>query len=302
MSEKLPSQAQYWGIQEKEIHILYTVVCWFNGKSMDIRGEEHNIATHHDLPLNELFRPTLWDYEPHSQAHERLLNDGLLQEEYVCRRKIDWGLTQEGRKAIRDVLKPRTDDLRPEWADEDNDGPLFGDPNEGVTHRKGVEIAGHILPQMAWAWSMERHGRPYGVEWYPTDSRGESCHDIHVDTNEYMTDVGVEVITDSNNTDRLVEKWKRLQSEERTTFWVFDRRETACRLWNELDHRGIFYLDGQFNNHSNWSAGAINRKVWRSSDRYREEPAGDIIQTVTGLLEGDKDTIQDLFEEYYSYK
>ncbi|WP_152422366.1 hypothetical protein [Halorubrum californiense] len=302
MSKKVPSQAQFWEIQENGLRLLYIVTRWFNGKPMNIRGEKRRIATHHDLPLNELFRGTDLGYEQHSRAHERLLNNGLLQEEYVCRRKIDWGLTQRGRQAIRDVLKPSADNLRPEWADEDDEGPLFGDPNEGVTHRKGVEIAGYMLPKMAWAWSMERHGRPYGVEWYPTDSRGESCHDLHIDTNEHMTDVGVEVITDSNNKDRLVAKWKRLQNEDRTTFWVFDRRETACRLWNELDRRGISYLDGQFNNHCNWSAGAINRKVWRSSDKYRQEPAGDIIQTVTGLLEGDKDTVQDLFEEYYSRK
>lgn len=302
MSEKLPSQAQFWGIREPELRVLLVITHWLNGKPLKIRDEKRRIATHHDLPLEELFRGSRWDYELHKHAHERLLNNGLLKEEYVCRRKIDWAPTQQGRQAIRDVLKPWSDVLRPEWADEEDDGPLFGDPNEGVTHRKGVEIAGHMLPKMAWAWSMKRNGRPYGIDWYPTDRRGEACHDIHVDTNEYMTDVGVEVITDNNNTDRLVSKWKRLQDEDRTTFWIFDRRETACRLWNELDYRGEFYLDGQFRNHGNWSAQAINRKIWRSSNIHRQKPAGDIVQTVTGLLEGDRDTIQRLFEEYHSKK
>ena len=301
MSKRIPSQAKFWGIQEEELHILYAVTHWFNGKSMDIRGEKRRIATHHDPTLKELFRATHWDYKSHAYAHERLMSNGLLQEKYVCRRKIDWAPTQRGRKAIREVLKPWGDDLRPEWADEDSEGPLFGDPNEGVLHRKGVEITGHHFPSMAWAWDINQDYDPqYGVEWYPTDHRGQSCHDLHIDTNEHMSNVGIEIITDSNNIDRLVSKWERLQKENRTTFWVFDRRETACRLWNELEFRGVFYLDGQFRNHENWSAQAINQKVWRSSDMYREEPAGDIIQTVTGLLEGNNDTIQNLFEDYYS--
>jgi len=136
------------------------------------------------------------------------------------------------------------------------------------------------------------NGRPYGVEWYPTDSRGEACHDLHVDTNEWMDDIGVEVITSSNDLDYLVSKWERHRDEDRLTFWIFDRRETACRLWNELDYRGEFYLDGQFRQHGNWSAQAINRKLWRSSNTYREEPGGDLVHTVTGLLEGDEETIQ----------
>lgn len=302
MSGKLPSQARFWGIREPEIRVLMVITHWFNGLPLTIRGEERRLATHHERPLEELFRASPWDYALHEDAHQRLLANDLLQEEYVARRKIDWAPTEQGRQAIRDCLKPWSEKLRPEWADESADGPLFGDPNEGVLHRKGVEIAGDVLPRMAWAWSMENNGRVYGVEWYPTDSRGEACHDLHVDTNEWMDDIGVEVIISSNNTDYLVSKWERHQDEDRLTFWIFDRRETACRLWNELDSRGQFYLDGQFRQHGNWSAEAINRKLWRSSNTYRGEPAGDLVHTVTGLLEGDKETIQTLVEDYHSNK
>lgn len=298
MSKKLPSQAQFWGVREPELHILIIITSWINGKPITIRGEKRRIATHHDLPLEELFRGTRWNYESHEEAHERLLNNGLLQNEYVCRRKIDWGPTQQGRQAIREVLTPWSDLVRPDWADEDDDGPLFGDPNEGVTHRKGVEIAGRMLPRLAWTWSMDTG--QYGMEWYPTDRRGEACHDLHIDTTDHMKDFGVEVVTDSNNPDRLVAKWKRLQEEDRITLWVFDRRETACHLWNELDRRGEFHIDGKFRQHGNWSAQAINQKIWRSSNTYRQEPAGDLVQTVTGLLEGNKETLFDLFVDYFS--
>lgn len=301
MSRKLPPQAAFWGVQEQGLRVLALVTHWLNGKPLTIRGEERRLATHYDLPLEEMFRGIDANYEAHEHAHERLLKSGLLQEEYICRRKIDWAPTQQGRQAIRDLLKPWSDQLRPDWANENDDGPLYGDPNEGVLHRKGVETAGEMLPRMAWAYDIENMGLPYGVEWYPTDTRGEACHDLHVDTNQYMDDVGVDVITASNNMDYLVEKWRRYQNEDRLTLWIFDRRETACRLWNELDNRGHLYLDGgQFRGLENWSAKAINQKVWRSSTSYREKPAGDLIQTVTGLLEGDRDTIQQLFEDYHS--
>lgn len=301
MSRELPSKSQFWGIREPERRVLFVITQWFNGLPLEIRGETRRIGTHHDLPLEELFRGSPWNYESHQHAHERLLNNDLLQEEYVCRRKIDWGPTQQGLKAIREVLEPWSDQVSPDWASARSTGPLHGDPNEGTLHRKGVEVAGHMLPKMPWTHDHRGMSHGEGLVWYPTDRRGEACHDLHIDTNEWMDHVGVEVVTDSNNTDRLVDKWNRLQDEDRLTLWIFDRRETACKLWNELDYRSEFYLDGgQFRGVENWSAEAINHKLWRSSNTYRGEPAGDLIQTVTGLLEGDKDTIQNLFEDYHS--
>ena len=70
-------------------------------------------------------------------------------------RKLDWRPTQQGRQAIRDVLKPWGGNLRPDWADATDSGPLYGDPNEGVVHRTGVEIAGRMFPAMPWAEDIE---------------------------------------------------------------------------------------------------------------------------------------------------
>lgn len=295
----LPQQAAFWGLEAEDLHILYLVTNWFNTITFNINGEEYCIATDHEPSLEKLFQATEWDYRDHEAAHDRLLRKGLLEEKYICRRQTDWVPTEEGRQAIRDCLQDYSDNVRPEWADEDARGPLFGDPNEGLLHRKGVEIAGRILPWMAWAHDM-RHG-PYGVEWYPTNSGGQSCHDLHVDTVDHQKDVGVEVITDSNNPSHLADKWSRYQSKSRVTFWVFDTRETACRMWNLLDRRGDFRLDGQFRNLENWSAMAINKKIQRSSNKF-SQPADDVVYTVTGLLEGGRDRIQDLFEGYYSDK
>jgi hypothetical protein len=105
MSRKLPSKAEFWGVREPELRILLTVTHWFNGKSLMIRDEKRRIATHHDLPLKDLFRGTGWDYDPHQDAHERLLNNDLLQEEYVCRRKIEWGADSAGAEGYSRMLR-----------------------------------------------------------------------------------------------------------------------------------------------------------------------------------------------------
>jgi hypothetical protein len=296
----LPPQASFWGLTAEDLQILTAVTAWFNGGTFITDDEDYCIATDPEPSLATLLHVLGEDYRDYEDAHDRLLRKGLLEEKYICRQQVDWVPTEEGREAIRDCLTHLSDQVRPSWADEDARGPLFGDPNEGLLHRKGVELAGRILPWRPWA-SDQRSG-PYGVEWYPTNAGGQSCHDLHVDTVEWQEDVGVEVITDSNNPGHLADKWSRYQSQSRVTFWVFDSRETACRMWNLLDRRGDFYLDGQFRNLENWSADAINAKIWRSSKKYRDQPTGDIVYTVTGLLEGGRDRVQDLFEAYYSNK
>lgn len=302
MSGRLPSKATFWGIREPELHILSTVTYWFNGRSLTIRDEERQIATHPELPLKEMLRGTTYNYDDHRAAHERLLANDILEEGYICRRKIDWIPTEQGIRAIRDCLEPWNEELRPEWADDSDDGPIFGDPNETLLHRKGVEIAGDMIPWMPWT-TTGPHGEPHGVTWYPENSRGEPCHDLHIKTNERMTNLGVEVITANNNTDYLVNKWERYASEDRTTLWIFDNRDTACQLFNALDKRSRIYLDGgQFRNYSNWSASAINQKLWRSEENHSGGDISDLVHTVTGLLNGDRDKIQSLFEDYYSNK
>lgn len=301
MTDKLPPQADLWGIRDSDIPVLLVITHWFNGRSLAIRGEKRRLGTHHELRLEDMFRGTQWDYEQHADAHQRLLENGFLQEEYVARRKIDWSPTKQGRKAIQTCLTPWDDMLRPKWASESSVGPLYGDPDKGLYHRKGVEVAGKVLPQIVQDNDPDTpQVHPRGVEWYPNRHADEACHDLHIDTDGWLGNIGVEVITHTDNLGHFISKWQRYQKEDRLTFWIFDGRKTACQLWNALDSRQHFYLDGQFNNHGNWSAKPINHKIWRSSKKYREEPAGDLIHTVTGLLEGDKESLTGLFKDYFA--
>ena len=148
---------------------------------------------------------------------------------------------------------------------------------------------------------MNMDKQPYRAIWYPDDSRGQSSYYLHVETNPKMKDVGVEVIIDHNNTQQLIEKWERYNSKEYCTLWLFDKRTSACSMFNALDRRGLIQLDGgSFSNTSNWSAKGINKKIWRSAEQPGVNAGDDLVQTLTGVLEGGSDTIQDLFERYYS--
>lgn len=306
MKEKLPDKASFWGPSESELHILYVVTYWLNGNSVTIRDEPRRVGTHYELPLEDMFRAPPWTYANHEDSHQQLLDNGLLNEGYICRRKIAWIPTEQGLRVIRDCLEPWEDRLRPPWADETDEGPLFGDPNEGLLHRKGVEAAAKQLRHRPWAddGTDRPDGRPTKepLTWYPSDDGGHACHDLHLSTIDRMNDWGIEVITESNNLDYLANKWKRYAHEDRNTWWIFDNRTTACMLFNELDRRDLFWLDnGRFQNPENWSAKAINQKLWRSINSHEGDHASDLVHTVTGILGADQEKIQSLFEDYYSH-
>lgn len=295
-----PSQAKFWGIDSDELRILFLITHWFNGLPMVIHDEKRRIGTHHDPSLADMFNSVKWDYSDHEDAHERLLSNNILEEEYVCRRKVDWSPTEQGIRAIRDSLKPWAEKLQPHWAeDRDKSGPIFGDPNESLIHRKGVEVAAHALTLQAWAFDI--HSRCYGYCRYPSDS-----YDFVIESTESMDNVGVEVITNHNNTEHIVEKWRRLAKSDRITLWLFDGRDTACKMFNALDRRNLVFLDGgQFKNPGNWSAQAINQKLWRSETDIYGTEIEDLVHTVTGILEtdnrmmSDDSTMYDLFKGYY---
>jgi len=185
------------------------------------------------------------------------------------------------------------------WGGSKN-GPFYTDPNEGLVHRKGVEVVGGTLPHIPWA--TPGPGRmPIGVRWYPNGKGEHSNYDLYVKTRERLKDVGVEVVTDHNNTQQLVEKWKRYNRKNCCTLWVFDGRSSACSLFNKLDSQGLVYLDGgTFSSASNWSSKAMNRKIQRSAGHPSSNQGDDIVQTITGVLEGGEDPIDEAYDEYYS--
>ena len=304
--ENQTNKASFWGLREPELHILFLITYWINGNSISIRGENRHIGTHYELPLEDMFRGSTWTYTSHEDAHKRLLDNSFLDEQYVCRRKVDWVPTEQGRRAINHCLEPWADDLRPYWADKTDKRPYFGDPNAGLLHRKGVEAAASQIRHRPWADDgTDRPGRrplKEPLTWYPNDDDGQACHDLHLSTIEHMNDWGIEMITKSNNRDYLVNKWQRFASEDRNTWWIFDNRTTACMLFNELHRRDQFWLDnGPFQNPDNWSAKAINQKLWRSIENHDGAHASDLVHTVTGILGVDREKVQSLFEDYYSH-
>lgn len=299
------NKATFWGLREPDLHILFLITYWMNGNSFSIRGEYRSIGTHHELPLEDMFRGTTWTYTDYKDAHKRLLDKGFLEERYICRRKIDWVPTEQARRAINDCLEPWEDNLRPPWADNTDEGPLFGDPNAGLLHKKGVEAAARQLRHQPWTDDgTDRPGEQPTKEpltWYPNDDGGHACHDLHLSTIDHMNDWGIEVITKNNNRGYLVNKWEKFAQEDRHTWWIFDDRTTACMFFNELDRRDLFWLDnGRFQNSDNWSAKAINQKLWRSIENHDGHHASDLVHTVTGILGTNREKVQTLFEDYYS--
>ena len=291
------SRARFYGLDHEQLAVLYLVARWYNSKSFHIGGEKRHIAQHQELPLRDMF--DAWDgkkYDDCADAHERLLERGFLKEGWLCRRKIDWLPTEKALRAIRYTFKGQVDEanLRPDWASEDDTGPIFGDPNELLLHRKGVEAAGRRLQGVSWVRR---------VIWYPGLAGSNESADIKALLPDHVYDWRVEVLTNTNNADHWVSKWDRFRREYTNVFWIFEGRNTMCSFFNTLHDRGVYELDGgRFSKpYKNWSAQAVTRKLWRGRDpNDPNAEAGDLAHTITGVVEADMDTFTGWFDEYFA--
>ncbi len=296
MALDYPEQARYYELNAEQVDILFLAAWWYNGKPLGIDGEQYRMGTDHEMRMEEMFRA--WEseeYRWHEPAHDELLERGLLREEYICRRKIDWVLSETALRAIRDMFRPRVEalDLRPEWAGEGADGPIFGDPNELLLHRKGVEVAAASLGMLAWC---------AGVEFYPSSGGDGEVADLVIRRRGDWPDWSVEVLTDTHNSAQWTAKWRAYSASDRNVLWVFEDRGTMCRFFNMLSNAGEYSLDGGVFSkpYSNVSAAAVTRKLWRSKslNEGRGE-AGDLAQTITGVFEAGPEVVADWFIEHY---
>lgn len=290
------ARARFYGLNDHQIDILHVVIRWYNSKTFRFENEKRHISMHQELPLRDMFDALPIDYDDYEEAHQSLLDRGFLKHDWIGRRKIDWLPTEQGLRAIRDTFKGQVDKLRlrPNWAHENDDGPIFGDPNELLYHRKGVDAAGRRFENISWV----RY-----VSWYPQVDLSKETPDLHVSLPQHSADWNVEVLTSTNNIEHWLTKWNRLRKGHRKVFWIFENRTTMCSFFNTLHDRGEYNLEGgQFSKpYKNWSAKAVTRKLWRSKDRddpYAE--AGDLAHTITGVFESDMDTFVGWFDEYYA--
>lgn len=297
MSSIDTSRARFHGLDDDQADVLYLVTRWYNSKPFQFGEETLHIAQHQELPLRDMF--DAWgghDYDDYADAHERLLERGFLDEDWLCRRKIDWLPTEQGIRAIRDTFKGQVDELglRPDWAREEDSGPIFGDPNELLLHRKGVEAAGRRLQGISWVQRMS---------WYPAAPGSKESADIKIWLAQHVHDWKVEVLTNTNNADQWEAKWNTFRNGFDNVFWIFEDRSTMCSFFNTLHDRGVYDLDGgRFSKpYKNWSAQAVTRKLWRSKDpNDPDAEAGDLAHTITGVVEADMETFVGWFDEYFA--
>lgn len=297
--DELPPNAKILGLSLPQVRILYLVIHWYNNLPVSIDGEEHRLATHPEPSMADLFKPTSKSYDvAHQAAHKKLLERGLLQEDWIWRRKCDWLPTEQGLQVIRSIFGHVGEPLRPEWASEDEDGPIYSDPNELLLHRKGVEALAHFLKQLSWALR---------ISYYPGSPTGNETGDLRMKTPDRISDWEVEVLCSSNNTEQWIEKWMTYSNRYNTTVWIFDDRSTMCRLLNSVHHAEEvnYELDGgPFSEpYDNWSKQAVNEKLRRSRDpNRRTDDAGWLVHTITGVLDADVEQLTEWVEDFYEQR
>ncbi|MFC4437480.1 MULTISPECIES: hypothetical protein [Natrialbaceae] len=294
-----PEQARFYGLDEYQVDVLFIITWWYNGKCLKMGNEKRQLGTHSEPQLRELFSGwSAEEYSDHEDAHQQLLDRGFLREGWICRRKIDWIPTEQGLQAIRDIFKDCADDfnLRPGWASEDDSGPIFGDPNELLLHRKGVEAAAHYVENYTW---VER------LTWYPILGTHEHHPDLKMRTPQKTLDWFVEVLTSTGDRDGWVEKWESYKKRFVKVWWIFEGRSDMCAFFNKLHDERIYTLDGgPFSEpYKNWSADAVNRKIWRSRKvGNNDQEAAHLVSTITSLVEAESDDVTEWFDTHFEMR
>lgn len=294
-----PEQARFYGLDEHQVDVLFIITWWYNGKTLKIDGDKRRLATHHEPTLQELFDG--WpaeEYADHQNAHQRLLDRGFLREGWICRRKIDWMPTEQGIQAIRDIFKDHVDNfkLRPVWASENAAGPIFGDPNGLLLHRKGVEAAADRVQNFTWV---------NRLMWYPSLGGHKHHPDLKMSTPQKTSDWFVEVLTSTGDHDGWVEKWQSFKKRYVKVWWIFEGRSDMCSFFNKLHNEEIYTLDGgPFSKpYKNWSADAVNHKIWRSRKIGKgDQEVADLVSTITSLVEADSDDVEEWFDTQFEMR
>jgi hypothetical protein len=300
--KRVENKADYWCISSKQLDILGVVALYYNAYPI-VAGHKNinlHISRNRGETLQSLMIGRGFDYEQFEKAHKNLLKQGILQKEYIARQQIDWGLTIDGQNAVRDCLKPWSDRLQPTdshpyLTEQSQSKVLIGDVTETVTHRKGVEIAADRLIGGLPLIRDGYHGQPFGADLYPTGTKDETLHDIHITTFRDRPDYGVEVITDNNNRMHFVKKWKGFKSDNRVTIWIFKNRTNIKKMLNKLDTEGVISIEGKpfSGTRSNRN---INRKLQRATNNSECQ---NIIQTITSLFNRGSEPIREIRAEQY---
>ncbi|WP_248516915.1 hypothetical protein [Salinarchaeum laminariae] len=300
MIDTIPSEAKEQNLKRTDYNLLLVALGWYNGRSFTIADEKHQIGSHYEPALEDLCLSKGLEYDP--EAHERLLGAKWFTEETICRRKVDWVPTQEGLEKMEIACEEHAEHVRPRWrGGRSRHSPVAGDDGESLLHRKGVEIARQQL-DFYWLFplppdKMNKHG----LNMYPRNQDEERTLDIEITTSDNFGPWGAEVVTRDEDYFDVMKKWRNVTQMDRRVVWLFEDRVHACKILNRVHEQNMFkFRNGKIRKPQNWAVRNLNRRVWKAQKNFADRN-GNIVHTVTGMLEASQDEIKTYFEDFYDH-
>lgn len=292
MMGDLPSGARLQGLREQEFDILVPIAGWFCGVSFPFGEGERAIGTHYEPDIEALCESLNYSFD--RDAFERLRERGYLETQFICRRQVEWVPTQQARDVINEFVVYNGDAVELQGADSDRSGFLRGRANESLLHRKGVAT---IRAAMEADSSLRDSDAP--IEEYSV-REGRRRQDLCFRTVDRMDDMGVEVVTSTDSVSGLIDKWQDFLEIPGFTVWIFDSRETACELFNELHREEVFQLDGGLcREPSTRNPTVMNGKLRRSWCDGASGSVSPVMNTITAVFEADGNKIDEVVNEDY---
>ena len=277
-------QARLYGLTDRaQINLLATICLWLNGYNFRIGNADWSIGSRKEPPLMELVKAGQIQLteEAATEAHTALLNRGLLKEDYLCKRKVDWLITENGHTVINNVLHP-TSALYPSWVRDHSEitGPLVTQKHELHHHHKGVARVEHLGEQLDFIEQVRKNPRDGKIV----------APDLFLLTSSKYPDWAVEMIVEANKFGECVEKWNQLARGDFRVLWVFDSRTAMFDFYNSLHRDDLINLPkGPFSGHPDaWSAKTVTERLIeanKSSEHSSE--AAHLTCTLTALVEND---------------
>lgn len=264
-TQRIPYEAhgtQITNISDPVVDILWNILCYYNGETMGrqwatmTRTETWQLTETRPPSIQDLLQCSdgLWD-DRYASVFEQLQAGGFLDSTYLLQKRIEWdpkpvALAFMG-QLFGGVYSEVRSTVRPDAA------PIYGDPNESLTHRLGVEL---------WYDLAQLHG--WDAVRYP-GSENSARPDLRVtnDVDGSTSVAHVEVLTDHNNLDMLDRKRELMQQLDGACFWVFENRQHATRVLNYwCESSPLELVNAPYSNAGNHAFSKLNEYIARSSE------------------------------------
>lgn len=262
---------------ELQLNILRVVVAWLNRQPVKINDTEYSIGESKEPDLRSLMVARDLDTSGYKDALEDLRDFNILEDRWVCRRKVNWALTEYGYNLVNTHIDAPSWIYHPRFSATE---PLLGVSTDRLLVRKGY-------------WAV----RNLALEWPEIKSIGFQPTDhVHLSLNRpnNRPDCGVISHAATNNTRQLKLRYNKASSFPNLPFiWVFDGRETMVESINHLhrdDNTEFSVYGGALTGRPrNWAAKSVNDRL--------DESEGDgmtAVTTMTSMIDGERDDLIDL--------